>query len=251
MLVQLNRQAAWSRRLRDGATVVLLGRPNVGKSSVFNALVQDDRAIVSEMPGTTRDYIEAWTDIDGIPVRLIDTAGIRDADEDLEAEGVRRSRRLEETASLRILVLEAPFGMTTEDQNLLRTMNGRALLMAWNKSDLANGRGKESAGAGGVLVSARTGQGIDQLRGELARMLTEDADCSGLEEILCGERHEDALHSALEQVQRAEQEWSRGGTEELIAMDLREAARALGELTGKSVGEEVLDRIFSQFCIGK
>ena len=250
MLEHLARHAVWSRRLREGATVVLLGRPNVGKSSVFNALVQDERALVSETPGTTRDYIEAWMDIEGIPVRLIDTAGIRQANDALEKEGVRRSRRLEENASLRVVVLEAPSGMTRDDEILLGEM-GRPVLVAWNKSDLANGRSKELVDAGALQVSARTGEGIDRLRCELGRALSEESDPSGLEEILCSERHEDAVRTALEQVRHAEKAWSMGGTEELAATDVREAARALGDLTGKSVGDEVLNRIFSQFCIGK
>jgi tRNA modification GTPase len=249
MLEHLARHAAWSRRLREGATVVLLGRPNVGKSSVFNALVQDDRALVSETPGTTRDYIEAWMDIEGIPVRLIDTAGIRQASDALEKEGVRRSRRLEETASIRLVVLEAPAGMTSEDEVLLREMNGKPMLLAWNKNDLANGRSPD-VDSGALQISARTGQGIEQLRRELGRLLSEDSE-AGLEEILCSERHEDAIRIALEQVGHAESAWLAGGTEELAATDIREAARMLGDLTGKSVGEEVLNRIFSQFCIGK
>jgi tRNA modification GTPase len=251
MLEQLGRHAAWSRRLREGATVVLLGRPNVGKSSVFNALVQDDRALVSETPGTTRDYIEAWMDIEGIPVRLIDTAGIRQASDALEKEGVRRSRRLEESASLRLVVLEAPAGMTSEDEVFLREMNGKPMLLAWNKNDLANGRSHDLGDGSALQISARTGQGIDQLRRELGRLLSEDSEPGGLEEILCSERHEDAIRIALEQVRHAESAWLAGATEELAATDIREAARMLGDLTGKSVGEEVLNRIFSQFCIGK
>jgi tRNA modification GTPase len=256
LLEQLARHAVWSRRLRDGATVVLLGRPNVGKSSVFNALVQDERALVSETPGTTRDYIEAWKDIDGIPVRLIDTAGIRQASDALEKEGVRRSRRLEETASLRLVVLEAPSGMTHDDDSLLREMNGRPVLLAWNKSDLANGDGPcgdkpNGMGAAALQVSARTGEGIEQLRVALGRALSEDSEGAVSDEILCSERHEDAVRTALEQIRHAEKAWAEGGTEELAATDVREAARALGDLTGKSVGDEVLNRIFSQFCIGK
>ncbi|HET9888557.1 MAG TPA: tRNA uridine-5-carboxymethylaminomethyl(34) synthesis GTPase MnmE [bacterium] len=256
MLEQLARHAVWSRRLRDGATVVLLGRPNVGKSSVFNALVQDDRALVSETPGTTRDYIEAWMDVDGIPVRLIDTAGIRQASDALEKEGVRRSLRLEETASLRIVVLEAPSGMTLEDESLLQEMNGRPVLIAWNKSDLAKHHGMSGdktngAHASALQISARTGDGIEQLRAALGRALAEGSEDDGSEEILCSERHEDAVRTALQQVRNAEKAWAEGGTEELASTDVREAARALGDLTGKSVGDEVLTRIFSQFCIGK
>src|SRR5688572_9815549 len=127
---------------------------------------------------------------------------------------------------------------------------GRPVLVAWNKSDLANGRSKELVDAGGLQVSARTGEGIDRLRCELGRALSEESVPSGLEEILCSERHEDAVRTALEQVRHAEKAWSMGATEELAATDVREAARALGDLTGKSVGDEVLNRIFSQFCIG-
>jgi tRNA modification GTPase len=142
------------------------------------------------------------------------------------------------------MILEAPEGVTSEDERILGEMNGRPALVVWNKCDLS------SAVSDGLLVSARTGAGVEDLRSELARCLQESAE-NGLEEILCGERHEEEVRRALCMIRQACDTWANGGTEELVASEVRSAAAALGEITGKSVGEDVLDRIFSQFCIGK
>ncbi len=266
-LERLARQAAAARKLREGATVVLVGRPNVGKSSLFNALLQDDRAIVSEIPGTTRDWLEAWIDIGGIPVRLVDTAGWRTSSEAIEAEGVVRAQRLEAGADQRLVVKEAPAGETEEDRRILEAIadGSRSALIVWNKGDLggaaasANARAPEapSRGASGagrpasVCVSARTGQGVEALRARIGAELESAGDGEFGEEILAGERHEDAIRRAREGARIANEAWRDGATEELVASEIRGAAMAIGEITGKCVGDDVLDRIFSRFCIGK
>ncbi len=244
----LERDAVRARRLREGATVVLLGRPNVGKSSLFNALVQDDRAIVSETPGTTRDWIEAWIDVAGIPVRLIDTAGLRAAADALEQEGVRRTEKLEATADLRLVLLEAPQGRTGEDEEILRRVGGRDSIVVWNKCDEDT---RPINGDEGLRVSARTGEALGELRSHIAERLGGTSIDDAREEILVAERHEDAIRRAIGALDLAVEAWARGATEELVAADLRTAASALGEITGKSVGESVLARIFERFCIGK
>jgi tRNA modification GTPase len=249
--------------LREGATVVLVGRPNVGKSSLFNRLLEDERALVSPAPGTTRDYLEAWLDIEGIPVRLIDTAGLRQGGAELEAEGVRRAEAREREADLRLVVCEAPAGITAEDADVLARTAGRTRLVLWNKSDrFGEGGARGAVGARGddvraddlgspLWVSARTGSGLDVVRREIAQALVDGVGREPADEVLPGERHEDAIRRAAQSLELADATWREGGTEELVAGDVRDAAEALGEITGRTAGDEVLERIFSRFCVGK
>jgi len=260
-LEALAARAPWGRRLRDGALVVLVGDPNVGKSSLFNALLEDDRALVSETPGTTRDYLEAWIDVDGLPVRLVDTAGLREDAGDVEAEGVRRARGLGERADLRLHVTDLTRVAAGDPGRAARGAgaNGAAVMAAapvatirvGNKSDLvANGDAGGGREGVEIRVSARTGEGVADLRARIAERLGADAAPEAAE-ALPGERHEEAIRRACRALELAEASWREGATEELIAGDVRDAASALGEITGKTVGEEVLDRIFSKFCVGK
>lgn len=264
-LERLAARAPWGRRLRDGATVAIVGRPNVGKSSLFNALLRDDRAIVGEEPGTTRDWLDAWIDLDGMPVRLLDTAGQRAAAGTTEAEGVRRAERQGHDADLRLVVIDGSRPLTEEDRLVLRRTESTARVVAWNKSDVArpraSGQDPSSAGDHGgqdslagvekILVSARTGEGVERLRARLAERLLGGVGREPADAVIPSERHEDAIRRAAASLGLAHGSWSEGRTEELIAGDVRDAVAALGEITGKTVGEAVLDRIFSQFCIGK
>lgn len=264
----LRARAPWGRRLREGAVVALVGEPNVGKSSLFNALLQDDRAIVAESPGTTRDYLEAWIEIAGIPVRLVDTAGQRDAASGVEADGVRRAREWEANADVRVVVFDvaavavgaaggatagsAAFVLTDAERDEgrgPRAARGERIVVG-NKSDLRLAGGARTASRGELLVSALTGEGVAELRDRIGQVLLSGMSAAEREP-LPGERHEDAIRRAVRSLELATQSWRDGATEELIAGDVRDAAESLGEITGKTVGPEVLDRIFSRFCIGK
>jgi tRNA modification GTPase len=241
--------APLGRRLRHGASVVLVGRPNVGKSSIFNALLEDDRAIVSATPGTTRDWLESWLELGGVPVRLVDTAGARATLEAREAEGVRRAHRQETDADLRIVVLDATCGIAADDDAVLARTSTLPRVVVWNKTDIASA--SEDRVADAVAVSARTGVGVAALRARIGELLSGGVGREPAEEILPNERHEEVLRRACESLALASRSWEEGRTEELLAGDVRDAVAALGEITGKSVGEAVLDRIFSRFCIGK
>jgi tRNA modification GTPase len=255
-LEELRRRAPWGRRLREGATVVLVGRPNVGKSSLFNALLEDERALVNETPGTTRDYLEAWIDLAGIPVRLLDTAGLREGGGTVETEGVRRAQAQEAVADLRIVILDAAEGWTAADREILAEMSGRARLLVWNKIDLARPPADGGSEGGGgeevdLHVSAKTGEGVLALREGIGKRLVRGVGREPADEVVPSERHEDAIRRAVASLELAHRSFAAGETEEFLAGDVRDAIEALGEITGRTVGEDILERIFCQFCIGK
>ena len=234
-------------------SVAIIGRPNVGKSSLFNALLEDDRAIVAETPGTTRDYLEAWIDVDGVPVRLVDTAGQRATGDGVEADGVRRARDWEEAADFCVRVVDlspGAGGRGPDGPPAAERARPRAVIIVGNKVDLRDGAVDADAEGCEILVSARTGEGVAELRRVLGRSLVNGSAAADTEPVP-GERHEEAIRRAVRSLELAMQSWRDGVTEELLAGDVRDAASALGEITGRTVGPEVLDRIFSRFCIGK
>ena len=230
-------------RLREGFSVAIAGAPNAGKSTLLNALAQRDVAIGSDIPGTTRDVIEFALDLNGVPVVLIDTAGIRETNDPVEQEGVRRALARAEAADL-VLMLEAADGGAVslsirDDQTAWRILT---------KVDLLDSDSKQSRGQNDPLsISAKTGAGIDEL---LKRLSKEAERFAGEPALVTRERQRVALREATERISSA-LTLSKPGLEELFAEELRLAARALGRVTGRVDVEEVLDKIFSSFCIGK
>ena len=244
---QLLMTAPAGERLRAGALVVLAGRPNAGKSSLFNALLGTDRALVTEIPGTTRDTIEAASDVAGWPVRLADTAGLRDADERLEKMGIEVSRRYVAAADLVLLCVEAGRMITAEEATLL---HDRPSLLIRSKADLVPLAERESET--GIPVSTVTGEGIQRLREAVAERLFSGAVGYGmgdLEPMLTRERHRLALEQAAEELELARQQLP--GDPLLVAHHLRHAVAALEELIGVVHPDEVLGKVFEKFCVGK
>jgi tRNA modification GTPase len=230
-------------RLREGALVVLAGRPNVGKSSLFNALLGTERALVTEHPGTTRDAIEVATDFLGWPVRLADTAGLRPTSDRIEQLGVEVSRRWLGAADLVLLCAEAGRDLDEEERTL--AAEGATLLVR-TKADLAD------ASSGELAVSARTGAGLDQLRRAAGqRLFGGKLQLADLEPALTRARHVEALRRACTALSEAGPQLEPGGDAVLAAHHVREAVRALDELIGVVDVEEVLGRIFAGFCVGK
>lgn len=228
-------------RLHEGALVVLAGRPNAGKSSLFNALLGTSRALVTEIPGTTRDTIEAASEILGWPVRLADTAGLRDTDERLEQLGIEVSRRYLAAADLVLLCVEAGRTVSAEEAAL---MQARPVLLVRSKGDLAE--------SDGLVVSAVTGDGIDRLRFTIAERLFGQGDgYADLEPMLTRERHRVALARAAEALAAAGREFGPGRDPVLAAHQVRDAVLALDELIGLVHPDEILGRVFSRFCVGK
>lgn len=241
------------RLVRDGAALVIVGRPNVGKSSLFNRLLARERAIVTDIAGTTRDTVEEQLDLDGIPVRLVDTAGLRRVDDPVEVEGVRRTRQAREEADLVLLVLDGSRDPDpVEREERLRVADAAlagSTVTVVNKCDLERRRGGRAAFPELLRVSALTGEGVDELRGALRRCLV---GAGPLEDpIITDARHAAALERSLAALGRAAEAHASGLSEELVLEDLREAMKRLGEITGEFTTEELYDRIFATFCIGK
>jgi tRNA modification GTPase len=225
-------------RLRDGFTVVLAGPPNAGKSTLLNALSRRDAAIVSPVPGTTRDVIEVRCDLGGLPVLLIDTAGLREAGDALEAEGIRRTRARIAQADLVLLLAEA--GSTSDMTDLSVPMP--PVLRVQTKADLSEG----SRSADGHVISAMTGEGLDTLLDAIEHHAS--VSIGGEAALITRQRHREGLTRCRDHLDRLVQ----GAVlPELAAEDLRLAVRALGEVAGQVGVEEMLDRLFSGFCIGK
>jgi tRNA modification GTPase len=229
--------------MRQGALLVLAGRPNAGKSSLFNALLGAERALVTEIPGTTRDAIEAHTDFLGWPVRLVDTAGLADSTDRLERMGIEVSRRYLSAADLVLLCVEAGRAPDEDEAGLAAE---RAALVVRTKRDLANGAVED------LSVSSLTGEGIDRLRRTVAERMFGDRIALGdLEPTLGSERHRVALARAAEALAEAAEHLVPGGDPVLVSHHVREAMLALDELVGVVDVEEVLGRVFAGFCVGK
>lgn len=240
------------RMVREGASVVIAGLPNVGKSSLFNRLLGRERAIVTEVAGTTRDTLEEPLDLEGILVRLIDTAGLREVADAVEREGVRRARQAHGEAEMVLLVLDGSRPLEPSELRLLdeaRQTAPRETLAVLNKSDLP-ARGKRAADlAESLEVSALTGAGIEKLRAELRRRLV---GSGALEDpIVTNGRHARALEQTAEALTRATDAAREGFSEEFVLEDLRAARQHLGRITGEFGQNELYDKIFSTFCIGK
>lgn len=229
------------RVLRDGLRVVILGRPNTGKSSLMNALAGFERAIVTDIAGTTRDVLDERLSFDGVPVRLIDTAGIREATDRAEQIGVDRALDEMRRADVQLVLLDGSAPLTAEDETLIETTeNGIPRILVVNKCDLP----RQTDYAGAISISAKTGQGLEELKREVLRLAApQDADCNAI----TNERHLHALEQACAALCSAEQ------AEELDckATDIRAALQALGSITGTDVDATVIDRIFERFCVGK
>jgi tRNA modification GTPase len=241
------------RVLRDGVSVVIAGKPNVGKSSLLNTLLKEKRAIVTSVPGTTRDVIEEVVNINGLPVKLLDTAGIRDSDDHVEQEGVRLSLDRIPKADLVLFVIDGstPFG--AEDQAILTAIGSKSLIVVRNKSDLpVDAVLPADLSAPVVAISTVTGAGIGELRDAITAAFMHGTAIDGREFVAISRaRHRDALLKARDSLQLFVGNLQAGVNMELLPIDLRDALDAVGEVTGETTVDDVLDRIFSSFCIGK
>jgi tRNA modification GTPase len=233
--------------------VAIVGRPNVGKSSLLNAWSRSDRAIVTDLPGTTRDVVESQLVVGGIPVRVLDTAGIRDPGDEVERIGVERSRKVAREADLVLFTVSAAEGWETADDEIYRQVAGRPLILVINKVDIAApdrvAYPKEIARV--VRLSAARDLGIDTLEKAILESARADGTSASNGELAVNQRQAAALARAKLALARVRETIERGLPPDFWSIDLRSALQALGEITGEEVTESVLDRIFSRFCIGK
>jgi tRNA modification GTPase len=233
----------YGRVVRDGFSLAIVGRPNAGKSSLFNRLVERERAIVTASPGTTRDLVTERVSLQGIPVELIDTAGLRASVDEAEAMGIAKSREAMADADVVVVVVDATVGMTAEDEALIAGLEGRASLVVWNKSDLV-------VGDGGIRTSALTGDGIAELRAAILELVSGGA-VSSSQAMVTNLRQQQAVTAAIAALMRAGRAESEMVPHEMVLLDLYEGLQALDSLTGATTSDDVLHLIFSKFCIGK
>lgn len=248
---ELSARASTGQRLRDGMTLVIAGLPNAGKSSLMNALTGQDRAIVTAVPGTTRDVLRAEIEIDGLPVHVIDTAGLRDSTDEIEQEGVRRARDQISVADHALWVFDAttdPDGSGLAAAGLPVTLG---LTRVRNKIDLSDEAAgiKDTDGHAVISVSAKTGLGMDLLRSHLKALIQFSTHGDG--DFSARRRHLDAIGRAQQAVFAAKQALQKSLAGELMAEDLRQAQMALAEITGEFSADDLLGEIFANFCIGK
>ncbi len=251
---QLSRTFQEARFFREGLSVAIVGRPNVGKSSLLNVLLSRERAIVTEVPGTTRDTIEECLDIGGLPVRIVDTAGIRSSNEAVEREGIRRSLEALKQADFVIAMLDGSEALQEGDRDILEKIKGKNAVIAINKSDLPemiNLKECLSVGKRHIHISARSGKGLEELKSLIFNSTLKNwkEDREGI--IVTNIRHKLALDKASASLSRAIEVLKSNQPLEILSVELREALDSIGEITGAVATEDILNRIFSDFCIGK
>lgn len=241
---------------QDGARIVLCGKTNAGKSSLFNSLLKEDRAIVSDIEGTTRDWIESWADFEGIPARLFDTAGLRQTEDKIEAAGVELTKDLSRDADLILYLADSAKGLLQEDISFMQRQNSTPVILVWNKSDspsskeipsLENAPWKKA-----ISVSAKKGNGISSLTNAVYEILSGLASKENVRQAGLGsERQKQAVAEALERVEHALEVTKESYAMDAVVQDLEDSLDSLGEVTGEVTPDDVLGSIFSHFCVGK
>jgi len=247
---ELLRTANEGQVLRRGIRAAIIGRPNAGKSSLLNQLLGHDRAIVSPVAGTTRDTIEETANIRGLPVVFVDTAGLRESRDDIEREGIRRTRAMVAKAELVLHVLDATEPMSAEDEQFLAELGGKKRIVVLNKSDLVQADCYKTLKQA-IAVSCLTGSGLEALKDAIKETVWAGEIHAEMLQVAINSRHQDALQRARAATVRTAEALRTDLTLELVALDLHIAVNAVGEVVGRTTTEDLLDSIFSQFCIGK
>lgn len=242
--------------LRDGLNTVILGKPNVGKSSLLNAVLRENRAIVTDIPGTTRDIIEEYINIDGIPLKIIDTAGIRETSDIIEKMGVDRAKKLVLDADLIISIFDISRELTDEDHEILDLIKDKKTIILLNKTDLPNVYDEayfktHVKDIEIITTSITKGIGIDELENSIRNMFYSGSVEINSDTVINNVRHKNQLDKALKNIESVLEDLALNVPLDCLEVDLKNCWENLGEITGDTIGEDILDRIFSEFCIGK
>lgn len=253
---ELLRTADTGRLLRDGLKTVIVGKPNVGKSSLLNALLRENRAIVTDVPGTTRDIIEEYANIGGVPLRIMDTAGIRDTDDLVEKIGVEKARELVGAADLILALFDLSRPLEKEDEEIISLVQGKDALVLLNKNDLEPCISIEDLNlflpnATLIALSTLNGKGMEQLEAAIVERVYGGLQMQNESAFVNSVQQAQILRLTLQHMEEAIHTIDCEMSPDFIVIDLRAAWEKLGELTGETVGEDIIDQIFSQFCIGK
>jgi tRNA modification GTPase len=243
---------AYGKMVHEGLTLAIVGRPNVGKSSLFNRLVERERAIVTATPGTTRDLVSETVAIGGIPVKLVDTAGIRRALDEAETIGIRKSMEALADSDMVLVVLDSSQPLAAEDQELLANVAARPSVLVENKTDIRSAEfSTTDSQLPRIRTSATTGEGIAELRNEILRHLGGETGIQSEAGFLTNMRHQTLVRESLGALSKAEEAVSNRVPHEMLLLDLYNGLRALDEITGATTNDDILNLIFSRFCIGK
>lgn len=253
---QLLKTASQGKIMREGLATALVGRPNVGKSSLLNHLLHEDKAIVTDVAGTTRDVIEEYVNVSGVPLKLIDTAGIRETDDKVEKIGVERSKKAIEQSELVLLVLNAAESLTKEDLELIRLTNDKKRIIILNKTDLEEKLDRKelakiSENAPVYATSILKNEGVEALEEAISKLFFNGIENSQSTVMVTNVRHIALLKKAQNSLDSVLEGISSGMPVDLVQIDMTEAWNLLGEITGESYEDELLDQLFSQFCLGK
>lgn len=249
-IVKLLETVQTGKLVKNGITVAILGKPNVGKSSLMNALLNYNRAIVTEIAGTTRDTLEESYNYKGIKINLIDTAGVRNASDKIEQLGIERTYQTLDYADVILVVLDGSEALSEEDKNNLKITENKNRILVQNKLDLNNKKIVETKEDDFILISAQTKQNVSELKELIYKKVIEENILSS-SVLITNKRHELALNKALELIEEAIMSLDSAMSLDVVAMDIQESWRTLGEITGETSNEEILDAIFSKFCLGK
>jgi len=241
--------------IKEGIKTAIIGKPNAGKSSLLNAILKEDRAIVTEYEGTTRDTIEEFVNINGIPLKLIDTAGIRDTENEIEKIGIEKSKKLAKEADLSIVIIDSSKNIEKEDEEILKSVDCNKSIVVFNKSDLGSVIDKNIELLNRfkyiISISALKRDGINDLYDTINKMFNLNEIKLDNEIVITNERHRNIIIKAINNVEKAEESLKNGMPIDIVAISIKDILSNLGEITGDEASEEIIDEIFARFCLGK